>query len=101
MLMDLKERVDKLDDMCKDINNQVDDMTATLNTAYNVGESNALYTITARSVDFIIRFVKQIYATIISITKYSTKALLAVSNSVLPNAINKEKKIDTLISTSL
>lgn len=67
--MDLKERVDKLDDMCTDINNQIDDITVTLNMAYNVGESNTLYMATACSVDFIIRFLKQLYAIIISITK--------------------------------
>ncbi|EJW73167.1 hypothetical protein WUBG_15930 [Wuchereria bancrofti] len=68
MLMDLKERVDKLNDMCTDINNQADDMIITLNT-YNVGKSDALYMITACSVDFIVRFFQQIYTTIISITK--------------------------------
>lgn len=70
--MDLKERVDKLDDMCTDINNQVDDVTVTLNAAYNVSESNALYMITACSVDFIIHLFKQIYATVISITMVCT-----------------------------
>lgn len=68
MLMDLKERVDKLNDICTDINNQADDMIATLN-AHNIGKSDALYLITACSVDFIVRFFQQIYATIISITK--------------------------------
>uniref|UniRef100_A0A0R3RAG7 Coiled-coil domain-containing protein 39 n=1 Tax=Brugia timori TaxID=42155 RepID=A0A0R3RAG7_9BILA len=68
MLMDLKERVDKLNDMCTDINNQADDMIVTLNT-YNAGKSDALYMITACSVDFIVRFFQQIYTTIISITK--------------------------------
>ncbi|VBB27522.1 unnamed protein product [Acanthocheilonema viteae] len=80
MLMDLKERIEKLDDMCTDINNQVDDMTATLNTAYNAGESDALYMIAACS--------------------YST-SLLTASNSMSPSATNKEKKIDTLISTPI
>ncbi|VDK85273.1 unnamed protein product [Litomosoides sigmodontis] len=102
LIMDLKERVDKLDDMCTDINNQVDDMTVTLSAAYNVSGSNALYIITACSVDFIISFLKQIYATAISITVHSTKAILAASNSISPTAaITKEKKVDALMPTSL
>ncbi|KAM3716279.1 Triosephosphate isomerase [Dirofilaria immitis] len=68
MFMDLKERVDKLNDICTDINNQVDDMTVTLN-AYNIGKSDLLYIITAYSVDVIVRFFQRIYATIISVTK--------------------------------
>ncbi|EFO13265.1 hypothetical protein LOAG_15265, partial [Loa loa] len=68
MLMDLKERVDKLNDICMDINNQVDDMIITLN-AYNCDKSDTLYVITVRSVDFIMHFFQQIYAIVISITK--------------------------------
>ncbi|KAK6108990.1 hypothetical protein QQG55_34210 [Brugia pahangi] len=91
MLMDLKERVDKLNDMCTDINNQADDMIVTLNT-YNAGKSDALYMITACSVDFIVRFFQQIYTTIISITKHSTKVLLVTTNSISPNAISKREE---------
>uniref|UniRef100_A0AAF5Q712 Uncharacterized protein n=2 Tax=Wuchereria bancrofti TaxID=6293 RepID=A0AAF5Q712_WUCBA len=91
MLMDLKERVDKLNDMCTDINNQADDMIITLNT-YNVGKSDALYMITACSVDFIVRFFQQIYTTIISITKHCTKVLLPTTNSVSSNAISKREE---------
>ncbi|EFO13444.1 hypothetical protein LOAG_15085 [Loa loa] len=68
MLMDLKERVDKLNDICMDINNQVDDMIVTLN-AYNCDKNDTLYVITIRSVNFIMHFFQQIYAIVISITK--------------------------------
>uniref|UniRef100_A0A0R3RH69 LXG domain-containing protein n=1 Tax=Elaeophora elaphi TaxID=1147741 RepID=A0A0R3RH69_9BILA len=104
--MDLKERIDKLNDMCTDINNQVDNMTATLN-AYNAGQSNALYVIIACSVDSIIRLFEQIYTTIITITKiaknfqHSTKALLTVSNLAPATANSNEKKADALVSASL
>ncbi|VDN05129.1 unnamed protein product [Thelazia callipaeda] len=64
--MDMKERVEKLSDMCNDINNQADNMIATLN-AYNDGKSGIFYIVAAYSVDFGFNILRSIFAAITSI----------------------------------
>uniref|UniRef100_A0A915PJI5 Uncharacterized protein n=1 Tax=Setaria digitata TaxID=48799 RepID=A0A915PJI5_9BILA len=89
LLMNLKERVEKLSDMCTDISNQVDDMTAALN-AYNVGKSGVLYMIAACFVDLMISFFQFIYTTVISIVKHSMEGISAESSAQLTTLSSSE-----------
>lgn len=86
-LMDLKERVEKLSDMCTDINNQVDDMIKTLNT-YSASESGVLYMVAACSVDVVVRFFQLIIyavsyaASVCPLRFFTLRGLIVVVDSV-------------------
>ncbi|VDN19770.1 unnamed protein product [Gongylonema pulchrum] len=66
-LLDLKERVEKLNDVFTDINNHVDDMSKTLYT-YTSSGSGFFYMFAACCVDIVVRFYRFMIYTIKYIT---------------------------------